>query len=651
MPATSASPLLDFAASPVPRHRLPTRPIQHQGRLTTEITSFFDLLASPAPAATIQAAGLAIATTLAALERAPAQGPLTDALLACAEARLNHPSAALPVDETSLASVRALSSSGWTGSLARVFAAPAWQTPRLKPLADQAPWLCAIYSRYLFTAPAFFSTTAQEQLWAAHILTHLEPLLRMLEINRGSSVLKTAAQGAMDAAPLWPGAGSDEQIRRRQQAVGRLRTLLAPRLAPFQAPPSPLSGRPLRVGLISEQPAGIRSVFDGPRLSALLDTERIALTSHLIDDLPGDLAARVETLRTAQFDAVIFAGDLNRGDSPLAALALHRLAPRQFATALCPLTTGLPEIDVMLTDSLAAASAHTEQLAVLPAALAFDPPPAPAAAGPVSAPTRADLGLPEDARLYAATAHPAYIPAATRARWQALLEQDASARLILLPGTSGPELDRLAAEFDGLAGERVLLAGNAPLDENTLATLLRVSDVYLISGSPGDHANRSLAQHLGLAVPDAPARRDFPSFADALTEMLETACRTPGRPLLAGAPADTLADRRRQAQDLLSRGRADRAVTYLLAAIEDPSAGAETWHELGLALHANHQAPEAIQALETCVQLAPDRLDTWLQLAEWANDYGHAELVADIIEVVQALAPHDPRVTALATTG
>jgi hypothetical protein len=244
--------------------------------------------------------------------------------------------------------------------------------------------------------------------------------------------------------------------------------------------------------------------------------------------------------------------------------------------------------------------------------------------------------------------NPAHFPAETRARWQALLNEDASARVLVLPDGSGPVLDLLFADLERQFGDRVILAGNTPLELPAVDALLRVSDVYLQSGAPGSHLHHDLAQHLGLAVLDAPACIDCLGFADALAEVIETACFRPKDSLVATAPACDAASRRQHASNLITIGRPDRATLYLLAAVEDPDAGPEVWHDLALALHANQQGPEAIQALETCVRLAPERLDSWLLLADWARDYGHNELVKDITSVVQELAPNDERVLALA---
>lgn len=610
--------------------------------LRSALETLTRLLAAPSDFAVIPSARLAVATALNQLDPPPARGPLTDALLAAAESLARHPAGSLASDDAAPALTPART--GWAGSLVQMLAAPAWQTSGLRPLGDQPAWLWTAYARYLFAAPASFETTEHETRWAAHIAGHLGALVRMLEGNRASSSVQAVARLAVDAADAWPAVGGGEQLRLRRQHIGRLLTLLASRLPAFARPSAlPAEGAPLRVALIGDGSASA-GVFDSSHLRTLIDPERIDLTRCSSAELSDDIATRVQTLRDGHFDAVIFAGDLTRSSGPLTALALHRVAPIQFATALCPHTTGLPEIDVFLGDSLSSPDAHTERVAVLPAALAFAPP-APTEEIP---PTRADLGLPEGARLLVATAHPAHTPASVRAHWTRLLDENAKTRLILLPGASGPEMDRLFAGCERRFGDRLILAGQTPLEAPALLALLGVCDIYLPGGSPGDRFNRDLAQRLGVCVPDAPARIDCLSFADALTSVLESACRAPDAPLTAPAAACDLATRHEQGNHLLAFGRADRAVVYLLAAVDDPQAGADVWHDLALALHANHQDAEAVQAMETCVRLSPDRLDSWLQLAEWATDYGHAELVGEIHEVVRTLAPDDPRVTSLA---
>ncbi len=674
MIAFASSPTLDpVAAAPAPATDLaelqPT--LLHLARLLSE---------APDELAAIRAARLSVAILLGRSPQTPARGPLTAALIAAAEALLAHPAAAQPVSAATVAAADDFRAAGWSGDLARLFAAPAWQLSTLRPLADQPAWLWATYARYLFAPPAFFTTTEQEARWAAHLLTHLEPLARRFELNRGSSALRSAARIASELADAWPLIGDDDQLRRRQQALARLRALLAPRLPAFSAPAAARSAapaadairpsRPLRLAIVGQADTeggdAAADIFAGDLLKSLLDPERFELSHHVtrwphhslppehVRFLPETLAEQVETLRAGAYDFAIFLGDLTRADSPAAAIARHRVAPHQFATASCPLSTGAAEIDFFLADPSFSPSAHSERLVLLPAARSHAPRD-PDESGETP-PARADFGLPDDARLLLATAHPAHTTVAVRAAWRSLLDGDSLARLVLLPGTSGPALRLLLAELEKTFADRVIVAGDSPLDTTALTTLLRMGDVYLPAPSGHDRDTSTLAVELGLAVPDAPRRADHLAYADNLAATLETiatAAATAGHHPAGRAPlclpeveTDT-PSRHRHGWDLLTAGRPDRAVVYLLAAAEDPQADAAVWHDLALALHANHQTTEAIQALETCVRIAPDRLDSWLQLAELATAYGHEELVHDITYIVREIAPEDPRVAAL----
>lgn len=595
---------------------------------------------SPRALAAIQSARAELVSALVENSSPPPRGAATEALICAAESLVDHPAHACAMPAVPEFDAPA----GWFGVLVRLFAAPAWQTTAARQLEEMPVWLWPLYARHLFAAPSFFADTAQEERWAAHVAEHLDALVHVLNANPGSAASRGAAQIVSVLADGWPWVGSPLQVRQRLRGLARLRRLLGPRL-PAHTPvlSAPLPGAPLRVALVCENLADHPDAFAPARLTPLLDTERIELAVRPVEDLPGDLAARVAQLRAENHEAIIFAGDLTASDSPVAAIAQHRIAPLQFATAHNPRGAGLPEIDFLLTDAAPDAEACAERLARLPAALAFEPPPP---AEDEQAPARADLGLPAFARLLVASVHPRHATAAVRDEWQRRLSADHDARLILLPACAGPDLDALLADCERRWGDRLILAGNQPLTAATVAALLRVCDDYL--PTPHDHQVRDLAALAGLPAAVATRRLDCLAFAEALTEVLEASRANPASEPCVNEVRDDLAWRRERARDLLAFGRADRAVQYLLAAVDDPAAGAEVWHELGAALQANGQSSDAVQALETCVRMAPDRLDSWLLLADWASDYGHAELLADITTVVRDLAPEDPRVLALA---
>ncbi len=69
---------------------------------------------------------------------------------------------------------------------------------------------------------------------------------------------------------------------------------------------------------------------------------------------------------------------------------------------------------------------------------------------------------------------------------------------------------------------------------------------------------------------------------------------------------------------LLRSDRVERATAYLLAAIQHDEGNAGLWHDMAIALYRSRQTPQAIQALQTCVQIDPtiperqELLRTWI---------------------------------------
>ena len=98
---------------------------------------------------------------------------------------------------------------------------------------------------------------------------------------------------------------------------------------------------------------------------------------------------------------------------------------------------------------------------------------------------------------------------------------------------------------------------------------------------------------------------------------------------------------------LMKLGRADRAVLYLLEAVQHLENNAPAWSDLASAFSANGQMREAMQAVQVCLGIDGRHLDALLLLGEIA---GQTDQLADLTEVValaESIAPHDPRVRAL----
>lgn len=176
---------------------------------------------------------------------------------------------------------------------------------------------------------------------------------------------------------------------------------------------------------------------------------------------------------------------------------------------------------------------------------------------------------------------------------------------------------------------------------------------------------RALGERLGQQLAHMPLFLDTLAASDAFGALLEAAfdelavagraafrrSRTPVRAtgLDAADPASP-ALRHQLGRQLLTLGRADRALAYLLAAVQHQDRDAALWHDLARAFQAMQQLPQALQAAEACLKLDARSVDGWVLVAELARDAGHETFFNEAMATLRDLAAADPRVAALAAT-
>jgi tetratricopeptide (TPR) repeat protein len=114
------------------------------------------------------------------------------------------------------------------------------------------------------------------------------------------------------------------------------------------------------------------------------------------------------------------------------------------------------------------------------------------------------------------------------------------------------------------------------------------------------------------------------------------------RVVLRSTPNDAAA-RHVLGRALLEDGRAGRAVTYLLAALQGNEDKVGLWIDLARALRADGQVQQAIQALEAGLRSDDTQLEGWLMLAELARDAGAEDLAREATAIAQELAPTEGR--------
>jgi predicted O-linked N-acetylglucosamine transferase (SPINDLY family) len=236
-------------------------------------------------------------------------------------------------------------------------------------------------------------------------------------------------------------------------------------------------------------------------------------------ELPLELEAVRQAIRDAELDVLLFA---DIGMHPLTYfLAFSRLAPIQLTTWGHPVTSGIDSIGYYLSaDALETAGAerrYSEELLRIPG---YFMPRYQKAALEAPRKSRAELGLPEDRRLYCCPQslfklHPDFDPAL-----KAILEQDAQAEVVLLE--SSPRwAELLRRRFQRSLGEAARrLRFVPPMAQRDFHQLLAAADVVLDPFHFGGCNSSCEALALGVPVVTLPGEQLAGRFTLALYQEL-----------------------------------------------------------------------------------------------------------------------------------
>ena len=415
-----------------------------------------------------------------------------------------------PVNAADLAAANAYVKVNGRGLLAAMLLVPAWQWPAVPSLAEVPAWLWEDFTRHVFYTPQGFCAVGDADAYGAHYLRRLEELTALVAANRSPAETLAAVNAYLAGAnciPLYFSAGT---LRRHYELRGRLLSLALGGATQPKLPARDRSGRRLRVGFINQHFGPQTETFTTLPMFEQLDPARFEVRLFTLHEtgtpletyargctagftvLPAGIPAQLAALRAAELDIVVFGTNVTAVINPITQLALHRVAPLQVVNNSSCTTTGLPEIDLYvsgtLTETATAAAGFTERLGLLPGpAHAFNYEADQAA--PTQAPTRAALGLPDDAVVFVSAANYFKVIPEMRAAWARLLAAVPGSRLLLHPfnpnWSSSYPIKRFRAEFDavlanhGVAADRLVLSTTRFPSRTDVRELLRVGDIYL----------------------------------------------------------------------------------------------------------------------------------------------------------------------------
>ncbi len=435
----------------------------------------------------------------------------------------------IPVGEETIAWAAEKAATGPAGLLAAMTLVSASQLQQAPLLDDVPDGLWGVYTAWLFASAA--SPFAQRA-------KHLGALARWIERNPGAQCVREAADAFLASETLNDRTLSTEELALRGRILS---SLFLRNVTRYASTPLPREGRPLKIGFVvhtfapTSEAQNLRPFFehaDPARAEIHLFAfepaddsfaQLSASRGHALQTLPSSTQDQLQVLRGPHLDVLVFFRDrLTSSLNDLTRLALHRIAPLQVAYSPSGKTTGLPEIDVVLSPRSTATDSDNrtgERFGVLPLdAPAFMLQPAPESTEDFS---RQALGIADDTPVLVAAIN-GPVPAETRRAWARILAETPGSLLIvqqtenpLDPQTSAAvttAFSQTLAEF-GIAADRFALSDFRSHPE--MLAILRLGDLYLEPLTDTDPRWTAEALALGLPVIAAPLSAPLLKAANA----------------------------------------------------------------------------------------------------------------------------------------
>lgn len=208
--------------------------------------------------------------------------------------------------------------------------------------------------------------------------------------------------------------------------------------------------------------------------------------------LPEDLRAQAERIRDDALDILLLSTNMSVVSNTAALLGAMRLAPLQVASVSTPVSTGATHVDVMLScewnePEVDAAQHYTEKLVLMPGsvniyAYQYD------TELPSITPTRASLGLPEDALVFFSGANFYKIIPEQSLTWVRILAARPDSFLVLMPFNPNwdtnyrrlPFMARLHQQLqdNGVDPQRLIALEPVPTRAD-VHRIIALADIYL----------------------------------------------------------------------------------------------------------------------------------------------------------------------------
>lgn len=315
-------------------------------------------------------------------------------------------------------------------------------------------WLVGDFIAWSILGPGLFYEIGEKETWLRRTQAFLIFMRAQVESAQNPAMRQQLAEVTSARLNLIPAYFADENVRPLYEARAALTAeWLAGARLDFMPPPR--TGGRIRVGILKNHWAPSTETYATlpfyrhlPRekfevvlfASGVSGTAAENVCKERADRfvvLPQPLGEQAEAIRREQCDFLFFAVNMTAVPHPLALLGAFRMARVQAASICCPLTTGMPHMDVFLAGDLTEKGAdaqgeYREKLIRLPGSgVCFDyslrPPPSDFTV------SRAQLGIAESATIFTSGSNFFKIVPELRRVWARVLAASPGSVLVMYP--------------------------------------------------------------------------------------------------------------------------------------------------------------------------------------------------------------------------
>ncbi|MBI1245269.1 MAG: FkbM family methyltransferase [Alphaproteobacteria bacterium] len=397
-----------------------------------------------------------------------------------------------------------------SGLLAAALLVPPVDLPSVPDLGPLSGPLREVLATLLLTAPALFSRLGEGELYAERLETIVEAIHRVVVGRPEDPERMALGMVFAQRSNLLMAYFSTRNLRRMLRLRGEIveTMLVTARRRPAFAFGERRPGK-VRVGLlIHALPPFTETYLAVSQFEAR--SSDIHLTIYTVEAAPGpiedlarakadafvrldpDLNEQIRHIRADDLDAIVVHSNVSAIVNPVAILSACRLARVQIVSSATPTSSGFAVADAYLsgvenepgTDPQGDYVEHLHRMPGYVNYYAFQHDHSQA----TLAPTRAALGLPEDAPVFFSGANFFKLGPEVTALWARLLATVPDAQLLIMPFApswsanyhSRPFFDRIAAQFEavGVGRERWKAAQPVP-SRADLHRIAALADVYI----------------------------------------------------------------------------------------------------------------------------------------------------------------------------